>query len=152
MSALAKRVEAVQTVLARFEKQPLAWGRFDCGRLAVAMLRAMGHKVRLSQFGQFSTEAGALAAIQRKGFNDLPEILDSWGLPRIAPAAALPGDLIGFLPQVNPQTGAPASPFTSLAVFIGNGRILGFHDAVGLCVVMQPDFLSAERPPIAWRL
>lgn len=152
MSELVRRVAATQAVHDRFIEQPLIWGRFDCARMAAAIAKALGHKVRLSAFGQYKTEAGAKAALARRGYADLPEAIDAMGFKRIAPAAALPGDVIGFLPQVNPQTGSPPSPFTSLCIYIGNGRVLGFHEGTGLCHVMQPDFLSAEQPPIAWRL
>ena len=46
----------------------------------------------------------------------------------------------------------PGDDFTSLTIWVGNGRVLGFHAGTGACRVVQPDWAAAAEPPIAWRL
>lgn len=152
MTDLLKRRDAVDQVIARFNGQPLIWGRFDCARLAAATAKAMGHRVRLSAFGQYTTPAAAKAALRRKGFEDLPEAIDAMGFERIAPARCLPGDVIGFLPQPDPDDPLPGDDFTTLCIWVGNGRVLGFHAGTGVCCIVQPDYSGAKSPPVAWRL
>lgn len=152
MSDLVARKAVVDATIARFDRQPLVWSRFDCGRLAAFVLRARGFKVRLSAFGQFTTAAGAKAALGRMGFDDMPQAIDSYGPARITPSQALPADLIGFPPQPDPENPLPGDDMTAIAVYVGNGRVLGFHAGTGLCRIVQPDLLGGDRPPIAWRV
>ena len=149
---LVQRKEAVEAALAKFDMAALEWGRFDCAKLALFVAREMGHRVGVSSFGQYKTPAGARAALARNDFTDLPELVDALGFERIAPAACLPGDLIGFLPEPDPENPLPGDDLTALAVYVGNGRILGFHAASGVCQVLRPDLSRAAVPPIAWRL
>jgi cell wall-associated NlpC family hydrolase len=65
------------------------------------------------------------------------EVPYKWGLPRIAPAAALPGDLVQM--PGDDTIGA-------MTIYVGNGRVLGYHEAVEGAVVMQPVEMVA-----AWR-
>ena len=152
MTDLTRRTAAVQRTLLKFEGRPLEWGRFDCAKLAVDVARNLGHKVKLSAFGTYRSPEGARAALARKGFTDLPQLVDWLGFERLPPARALPGDLIGFLPQPDPNAPLPGDDFTSLTIWVGNGRVLGFHAGTGACRVVQPDWAAAEQPPIAWRL
>lgn len=134
------RVAAAEAVLARFNGAPLVWGHTDCARLAAASLRALGHRVSLGRFGRYSSAAGALRALKRQGFDGLDAAIDAQLLPRIPPAAALPGDLVA-LPSDEP--GWPA-----LTVALGNGRVLGFREKDGalVCGVLQPNqWLCAWR-------
>lgn len=152
VSRLITRKEAVEAALARFDMMPLEWGRFDCAKLALFVAREMGHRIPIAGFGSYKTPAAAKAALARKGFDDMPGLVDSFGLERIAPAACLPADLIGFLPEPDPEKPLPGDDMTALAVYVGNGRILGFHAETGVCRVLQPDLSRAAVPPIAWRL
>lgn len=63
--------------------------------------------------------------------------MDAHGLDRIAPAAALAGDIV-MLPGED--------ALGSLCIALGNGRVLGFHQDAKGAVVMQPTAFAA-----AWR-
>ena len=97
----------------------------------------MGGRVRIAKAGSYSTALGARRALGRLGVKSLPELIDAHGLLRIAPAAALPGDLLEL--QSDEATGA-------VCVVLGNGRVLGWHAAVPEAEVLQPyAVLSAWR-------
>lgn len=151
-ASLIARKAALDLVRAKFDGKPLDWGQYDCAKLALACARALGHKIRISPFGSYKTPQGATAALARRGFSDLPELIDSLGFERIPPASALPADIIGFLPQPDPDAPLPGDHFTSLTLNAGNGRVFGFHAGTGICCTVQPDYTGALRPPIAWRL
>ena len=70
MSMIA-RVAAAEAVMARFNGAPLAWGETDCVRLAVASLRALGHRVSLAKGGRYGSALGARRALKRAGFDRL---------------------------------------------------------------------------------
>jgi hypothetical protein len=132
------RVEATQKVVDHFLDKPLEWGKHDCGRMAGMMLREMGHSPKLTRFGQYRTAAGALLAMKRQKFNDLPDVLVDLGLQEIALARALPGDIMAV----------PGEGMTALGVVVGNGRALFFApDCV--CRVGQLNKLDVAR---VWRV
>lgn len=133
---LILRRDAAQATLDHFNGQPFAWGKADCVRLGAFHLRQMGRTVSLAKAGSYSSEKGALRALSRTGFASLEAAVDGQGLLRIAPAAALVGDLIGL----EGEGGWPA-----LCVALGNGRVLGFH--TGQARVLKP-----LLPVIAWRV
>ena len=88
----------------------------------------------LLKAGSYSSARGAARALVRLGVKDLCEAMDLLGLPRIAPAMALPGDIIALA--------GPEGP--ALTVAVGNGRVLGFYEAAGVCTVLQPhEYLTA---------
>ena len=140
MQPLLIRRSAAQACLDRFAGQAFAWGRSDCARLAAFALRGLGHNPRLARFGTYSTAIGARRALKRAGFDTIEAALDGMGLPRIPPAAALPGDIIA-LPSADDEA------WPALCVALGGGRVLGFHGEVGLAVVMQPEVWG-----LAWRV
>jgi hypothetical protein len=71
------------------------------------------------------------------GFGTLPDLIDSFGLQRIAPAAALAGDIVA-LPTDH--------PLGALSVAVGNGRLLAFLEGEAGAVVIEPHaFLCAWR-------
>lgn len=139
------RVAAAQATKDKFDRQPLVWGRFDCGRMAAHIARGLGHKVRLSAFGQYSSEEGAKRALERAGFGfaGLAKAVDSYGWERVPPAAARPGDLIAF-----PIEG----DWVALAMAVGGGRVLGLHEGSGCFRVVQPTFTAGQSAAWAWRL
>ena len=121
---------AAQATLDRFLGEPLVWGRTDCARISAFCLRELSVPAPLSRFGRYTTAAGAQRALLRRGFADLPAVVDDMGLLRIPPAAALPGDLVGLQAGDLPVT---------LAVVLGGGRVLGFHAEAEGAVVIQPN-------------
>jgi hypothetical protein len=145
---LTRRVIATQATVDAFRRTAFAWGRNDCARLAAHVLKGLGHKPRLTRFGPYRSPITARKALQRHGFQTLADVLDDLGLPRIPPAAALPGDILGF--------GHPDQPLlVGLAVAVGNGRLLGFMDNGDgegqLCHVFAPTFGAAGVDYYAWR-
>ena len=135
---MVRRVAAVEATIKRFEGRPLKLGRDDCARMAAFCLRKLGVKASLIKAGTYSSEVGARRAMKKLGFASLIDAVDSVGLPRIAPAMALPGDIIAMPLEEEGQV--------ALAVAVGNGRVLGFWEASGVCTVIQPmKFTTAWR-------
>lgn len=133
-----QRKAAAQATLDAFKDKALVWGKTDCGRLAGALLREMGRSPRLTRFGPYKTPAGALKAMKKAGFDDLPDVLDDMGFRRIPLAMVLVGDLIGL----------PGDGMTALSVAMGNRKILGFAED-GVCRVGK---LVAIDRATAWRV
>ena len=137
--ALIRRRDAAQVTLDRYLDKPFRWGEFDCGRMVAHHLRQFGIPAGLGKAGRYTTAIGARRALQRLGVGSIAEQLDRLGLARIAPAAALIGDLIAM-----PSEG----PLDALAIAVGNGRVLGFHELTPGATVLQPlRVLDAWRVP-----
>jgi len=127
---MVRRQRAAQATIDRFSGKALAYGKDDCARMAVFCLKKLGVKVSLLKAGTYKSELGAARVLKGLGFDSLSDAVDGLGLPRIAPAACLPGDIMA-LPTDDGQIG--------LAVAVGNGRVLAFWaGAGGLCTVIQP--------------
>ena len=133
------RVAVAQACVAKFDGQPFAWGECDCAKLAAFALQGLGYKPSYARFGRYRSALGARRALRREGFADTTDWIDSiHGLARIAPAAALPGDIVGLPGEEG---------WTALTVALGNDRLLGFHLAAAGCAVVQP----LVAPLFAWR-
>lgn len=138
MTEMLRRQRAAQATVDRFRAAPFVYGKNDCARLAAFALRQMGHKPGLAKAGSYSNALGAARALKRLGHDDLASALDALGLLRIPPIAALPGDLI-MVPGEGPFGGA-------IAVAVGNGRVLGYHEDLDGADILQPvDFVGAWR-------
>lgn len=139
-SRAQRRVAAIEACRERVEGKPYKPGTRDCVKLAGCVMHKMGRRVGLTKGVRYSTEAGALKALKKAGFDDLPSAVAAAGLERIAPAAALPGDLLGFESD---------DPFgCSIWVNMGNGKALGFkadHE-VGVVIAIE------AVPKYAWRV
>lgn len=136
---MLKRVAVAQACVDRFDGQAFAWGACDCARLAAFALQALGYKPSYARFGRYRTALSARRALRREGFADTTDWMDAvHGLVRIAPAAALPGDIVALPGE---------DGWSALTVALGQGRLLGFLEAAGGCAVVEPGV-----PPIAtWR-
>lgn len=138
MIEMIRRQQAAQAAVDRFKGQPWQLGKNDCVRMAAFVLRKMGHRPQLGKAGSYTTGAGAMRALKRAGHNSLGEALDSLGLERIAPAAARVADIV-MIPGEAPLDGA-------LTIAVGNGRVLGFHEASSVAEILQPvEFVTAWR-------
>jgi len=138
MIAMIRRQQAAQAAVNRFKGEPLIFGKNDCVRMAALVLRKMGRRPQLGKAGSYSSAIGAAHALKRAGYDNLAEALDALGLQRIPPAAALVADLV-MLPADGPFGGA-------LTVAVGNGRVLGYHEAVDTAEILHPvAFVSAWR-------
>lgn len=144
--SLPLRVAAAQATHDAFQGKPFKWGERDCFRLAAHCLRGLGHNPRMARFGRYSSEVGAMKALLRNGFHDTVDIVDEMGFLRIAPAMALPGDILGFK---HPDQGQ----ITGLAVHIGNHRVLAFlgDDAEHRCWAVEPVLTVPDVQYFAWR-
>lgn len=134
---LTFRRDITQATLDRFKDQPFRFGKRDCVRMCAFHLRAMGYRPQLAKAGSYSSYLGARRALRNAGFTSLGAAIDSLGLEPIAPAAALPGDIVE-LPSED-EIGA-------LGIAAGNGRLLGYHpDADGAVIVQPQAYVRAWR-------
>lgn len=140
---MIRRRDATIATIARFQGQPFSWGRFDCARLAAFQARQLGWAVRIAKAGSYASALGAKRALARLGVSNLSELIDAHAIPRIAPAAALLGDLI----EIPADDEEPGEGFGALTVALGMGRVLGWHPEVDGAAVLHPLVLTA-----AWRL
>ena len=139
MTPMERRVAATEATKAQFEGKPFAWGTSDCVRLATFHVRQFGWKVRLARAGGYTTALGAKRALTRAGFADLAAAIDGHGLPRIALARVLVGDLVQGEGDPEDNLG-----FGAIGVALGNGAVLGWHpDAPGGCVLRPSGLVAA---------
>lgn len=140
MNLIARQAITAETIR-RWQGRAFAWGTADCVRLVLCHLKRCGARPAIGTAGTWRTALGAARALNRAGFANLGEALDILPLARIAPAAALIGDVV--------QLPSP-DRFEALAIALGNGRVLAWiegHDDAG-CTVLQP-----IAPPLAaWRV
>lgn len=140
MHPLIRRQQAVEACVQRFVGKPYEPGVRDCVKLASHVMHKMGRRVGLTKSVRYTSERGALKALKALGFKDLMEAVDATGMARIAPAMALPGDIVAL-----PADGLFGC---ALAVTAGNSLVLGFLDDQAGCVRIRLDM-----PPIAaWRV
>lgn len=137
MHPMLKRAAAAQACMERFAGKAYEPGRRHCGKLAAHAMHKMGRKAPLLTGSRHTTEAGALKYIRRTGFASLLEMMDACGLERIAPAAALPGDIIAL-----PSGDAFGC---SLAVALGDGLVLGLVEGQTFQPLIPHQFVAAWR-------
>lgn len=135
--AMLRRVAAAQATVDRFKGRPFRFGTNDCARLVAFHLKQLGLPLRLAKAGSYRSPLGATRALRRFGYDSLAAALDGHGLTRIAPAAAVVGDIVEL----------PGEPlFGALSVAVGNGRVLGYHeDAAGAEILQPTAFVTAWR-------
>jgi hypothetical protein len=121
MHVMIRRQQAVEATVQRFAGRPLAYGRDDCARMAAFLVKRLGVKVRLAKMPRYASAVGAARALATLGVADLAEVVDLAGLPRIAPARAVVGDLLG-LPGPDDTV--------ALHVSLGSGTSFGLVDGV----------------------
>lgn len=138
MNSLVKRQRAVTATQQKFTGKTFTLGSVDCAKLVGFHLKRLGYKVPFSKGGSYKTPLQAQAALRRAGYETLMDALDGLGLERIAPAAALLGDVVSF--DSGHKIGA-------LGVVVGNGNMLAFHESHELPVIMTMGKIDA-----AWRV
>lgn len=137
MHVLERRKIATEATMARFVGQPFVWGKQDCAKLSAFHLRQLGVKVGIAKAGKWTTALGAKAALKRMGVKSLSELADKH-LAEIAPASALPGDIM-IMPGDD--------GFEGLAIVLGNGAVLGWHEETDGCAVLRVTYAETR----AWR-
>ncbi|MBP7704206.1 MAG: hypothetical protein KA105_02835 [Caulobacter sp.] len=141
---LIARQRAAQACVDRFNGRALDWGRADCARLAAHALHGLGHPCAPLKGARYRSERAAMRHLLSLGHRGLMPVLDALGHPRIAPAMALPGDIIAM---ATPAEGWDCA----LTIALGNNRVLGFAEGGEgmVCVPFQPDLTHALT---AWRV
>lgn len=137
---LVRRQKAVQATMERFRGKAFAFGSVDCGKVIAFHLKQLGYKIRLSAAGQYKTLKGAQSALRRLGFETLPDAMDGHGFARIAPAAALMGDIVSYPTD---------HPIGALGIMTNGGNILCFHPDHEMLVVLAPN-PDATHQAVAW--
>ncbi|MFC7378280.1 DUF6950 family protein [Brevundimonas sp. GCM10030266] len=140
MTDLLKRAAATQACMDRFAFKPLT-PEVHCARPAAMAMHRMGRSAKLLNGCKGKSWPAVLKYVRGLGFKDLVELMDATGLKRIAPAAALPGDIIAL------PVGEDDAFGCSLAVALDNGRVLAANAATGLIEPMVPHLFVC-----AWRV
>ena len=93
---LERRRRAIALTRKRFAGKPHRFGVNDCVKVGAAHIRNMGHRksLGLAKAGGYKNAVAAKAALRRAGFECVADALIAAGFAEIAPAAALPGDLL----------------------------------------------------------
>lgn len=141
-----RRPAAADACRQRFYGKSYDPGKRDCVKLATHALIKMGHGSGPMKGLVYSSEAQGYRLLLKAGFKSLVEALDARGLPRIAPAMAMQGDLIAM-------DGGADNPFgVALTVAMPDQLVLGFSG--GICSTWRPLAYptDADGKPLAWRL
>jgi hypothetical protein len=126
--ALVRRVAAAQAIHDRMRGKAHRWVVNDCGKMVGLHARRLGYKVELPKLGDYTTPAGALKWLKKRGYDSLDARLDDlW--PQIAPAAALVGDVLAL---------ESVDALAALVIHMGQGQYLGFHEDSDAAVLMRP--------------
>lgn len=141
-----RREAAAKACWQRFYGKSYDPGKRDCVKLATHALIKMGHGSGPMKGMTYGSEAQGYRLLIKAGFKTLVEALDARGLPRIAPAKAMQGDLIAM-------DGGEDNPFgAALTVAMADRIVLGFSG--GICSTWRPLSFAAgaDGKPLAWRL
>lgn len=140
LPALVRRRDAAQDALDHWRPRKWRMGESDCVRMFARHARHLGHKIKIPPARSYRTVKGALKKLEELGHASLPEAIDALGFARIAPAAAVVGDLL--------QLPSEDDRLPALTIALGNGRVVGWHEAIahGGADVLQPlEFVTAWR-------
>jgi hypothetical protein len=130
---MLRRNEALQKTADKFRGKPFVWGKYDCAKLARSHLRNMGHKPPV--IAAYTSAVGAKTALKKTGHSDLESFFDAL-LPRISPAAMLPGDIALMEGD---------SAFDAVAVCVGR-KVMAWHPDSEVTAMIVPLEIKA-----AWR-
>lgn len=121
---LVSRIAAAQATIDRFLDQEFQWGANDCAHLAAFAIRSLGHADPLAKIDSYGTRRNALKAMRRAGITSFADHIERLGFEPIAPAMALPGDIVGIPADQDDE----AKGWVALGVAIGQDRVLAFAD------------------------
>lgn len=138
MTPLERRHKATQATVAKVQSRPFKLGINDCARMVAFHARKMGWQIKAAPSGSYHSIAKAKAELKKLGYANLAEAMDGAGMPRIAAAAALLGDVMEIQGD---------HPLGTLGICVGNGRIICFHEDHPGTVIFQP-----AAPLAAWSL
>lgn len=129
-----KRMRATQRTVDKFKGRVFRDGSVDCVQLVKLHVKHLGKPLKVPPYSDLK---GAAAAMKQLGFKTLAGAMDAH-FTRIEPSAVLLGDIVE-MPGGN--------GFSSLSIAVGNGRVLGFHEDIPHCDILQPVMISG-----AWRI
>lgn len=134
---LLARAQACEKTIAAYAEQPYELGRRDCARMVAQHAKHMGHQITVSAYGSYTTPAGALRALRRRGYPSLEALLDRlW--ERIPPALVLPGDVLA-LPSAS-------GVLSALVVRLDGVNCMGVYQG-GFAIAEMTGFTGAWRVP-----
>lgn len=91
------QAQALERVAADWIGQPRVWGSRDCVHLVMAMRAEIGKPIRIMGGASYTTEAGGLRVLKRKGYGSLQEAAAAYlGEELPTPLFARPGDVLAF--------------------------------------------------------
>jgi hypothetical protein len=129
-----KRQRATQKTVDACKGKAFVEWQNDCVKLVERHARNMGKPIKIPKYHDAKSAADALRSL---GVKSLAEALDK-RFTRIDPHQVLMADIVE-LPGAN--------GFSGLTVAVGNGRVLGFHEDIATCDILQPLIISG-----AWRI
>ena len=141
---LIARVIGTQKTSDKWLDQDFKWGTADCGQMVGDHLDSLGFTSPLSKAKPYKTELGARRVMKKLGASSMEDFLDQLGFDRIAPAAALPGDIVGF------PGGTDDHEWTALGIHVGGDKIAGFAAADGENAIVRIGPVSVCT--VAWRV
>ncbi len=128
MTPLEKRQKYTQATVQKYGTRPFRWGVCDCAKIAAFHLRKFRWIV--PKTGGYRTAEEAVARLAALECRDLPQLAAKVGLPEIAPAYAIVGDIVSF---------AADHPLGAIGLVVGNGNMMAFHEAHATPVIMSMD-------------
>ena len=131
---LIRRQRALAKTLAKYRDKPIDWRRFDCVRMLRSHLVWMGHRC-LPKVPKYASPHGAKRALKHAGHDGIEALLDSL-LPRIAPAQALPGDIVLV---------AGGEGFDAIEIWLGQHAFGWHNDHPGATVLDLHEMKGAWR-------
>lgn len=134
MNMWEERVAVAQACADRFVGKPLDYRSHDCVRLVRHALHLRKHPTGLLKGVRWSSEGGAYRAMRKLGLSSLVEGMTATGLLEIPFALIRPADILAL-----PGSDAFGC---SLAVYAGDGYVIGYQDGadVGVTIKLAPDF------------
>jgi hypothetical protein len=136
VSTILQRHEALTATLDKFRDKPFEFGKHDCIQMARFHARQLGYK--LPGTGAYTSALGARRALRKQGVDSIEALLDKF-FTRIAPAAALPGDLLLVPKEANAELG-------TVVLSVGK-KCIGWVEGHDEMVVM-----TVTEHLAAWRL
>lgn len=131
---IVERVVATQKTVDAIKGKEMKPGKVDCIQLTLTHAKHMRRRISIPPYGDWVSAANVLREL---GFATLGEALSHY-FTRIEPVRAMVSDYI----EMPGENG-----FSSIAVSVGNGRVIGFHSSIPHADILQPMIITG-----AWRI
>ncbi|HEX7852328.1 MAG TPA: hypothetical protein VF503_01370 [Sphingobium sp.] len=138
VNPLMRRMVLTTRTRKKFYGREFKWGSADCAKAAAFHLKPFGWEVPAP--GRYASADGARRRLAELGCETMSQLIDQVGLPQIAPARVLTGDIVSF---------ASDHLIGAIGIVLDNNLMLAFHeDAVGMAVLRM---IEVERAWSVWR-